>query len=126
MGDAGLEEARKTFRGLGVTVVILGLLSLIFLGHASEELRAATFAAIAFCAITGIWLLASPSVAIGVTAGVSLAVLGIVDLLLAEGTGGFALVAPLIDFGFAIKVFIGCSRYAKALSARGAGVASPE
>ena len=121
MGDAGLEEAKKAFRGLGITVVILGLLSLIFIGHASEELKAATLAAIASCAIAGIWLLASPSVAIGVMAGVSLVVLGIVDLLLARGAGGLALLAPLIDFAFAIKVFIGCSRYAKALSARGAG-----
>ena len=121
MSDAGLEEAKKSFRGLGVTVVILGLLSLIFIGHASEELRAATFASIGFCAITGIWLLASPSVAIGVTAGVSLVVLGVVDLLLAGGAGGLALLAPVIDLAFAIKIFIGCSRYAKALWARGAG-----
>jgi Zn finger protein HypA/HybF involved in hydrogenase expression len=113
----GFDKTRKEFRDLGYTVVILGLISFMFVGDASEELIAATLAGIVFCALTGTWLVARPSIGIGVAAGISLAVLGIIDLFLAveETGGGFALLAPLIDFVFSIKVFVGCRVYADAL-----------
>ena len=89
----------------------------MFIGDASAELAAVTVAAIGLCAITGIWLAASPSIGIGVAAGVSLAILGIIDFLLgtAESSGPMALLPPLIDFGFSIRVFAGCGAYANAL-----------
>ncbi len=117
MSDGDLEKARKTFRGLGGTAVILGLLSLMFLGDVSDELVTVTLVGIGLCVVTGIWLAIKPSVAIGVAAGVSLAILGIIDLLLAVDLGGLAFIAPLIDFGFAARIFAGCSSYARALTA---------
>ena len=87
-------KIRKAFGKLGYTVVILGLISLLFLGDASHELFGATLAAIGLCAVTGVWLAIRPSVGIGVAAGGSLVVLGVMDLLLALGAGGLALFAP--------------------------------
>jgi len=115
--DAAEEKARKTFRGQGRTVVILGLLSLLFIGEASEALVFVTIVGIGLCVVTGLWLAIKPSVPIGVAAGISLSILGIIDLLLASGPGGMALVAPVIDFAFAVRVFVGCASYAKALTA---------
>jgi len=117
MSNGDLEKARKTFRGHGYTVVILGLVSLLFISGASEKLVAATVVGIGFCVVTGIWLVVRPAVRIGVAAGVSLTVLGILDMLLALETGaGLAIVAPLIDWGYAVVVFVGCRRYARALA----------
>ena len=114
MSDDDFEKTKKEFGGLGYIVVILGLLSLMFLGDARNELATGSFIGIALCVVTGIWLVIKPSVPIGVAAGVSLAILGIIDLLLVGEAAGLAFVAPLIDFGFAVRVFIGCSSYAKA------------
>lgn len=114
------EEARKSFRGLGFTVVVLGLISLMFLGDASDELITATLVVIAFCTIAGIWHVIAPSIASGITAGVSLAILGITDLALCgEGSGLFSMLPVLIDFGWAIRMFVGCVNYSKVVRARG-------
>ena len=112
-----LEKASKTFRGLGGTTILLGLLSLLFLGDAKGDLVAVTLIGVALCVITGAWLAAKPSIAIGVVAGVSLVLLGVFDLMLAAEMGGLGFLAPLIDFGFAVRVFIGCAQYASASAA---------
>jgi len=114
--EASTAKTKKNFRGLGWTVIILGLMSLLFIGDASDELLVVTFAGIGFCVVTGAWLAIVPSVPIGVAAGASLAILGIIDITLVTESGGLGFIAPLIDFGFAIKVFIGCSSYAKVLA----------
>ena len=121
MSDGDVEGSRKTSRSIGSTVVILGLLSLMFLGDAGEEFVVVTLLGIGLCVVTGVWLAAKPSVAIGVAAGVSLAILGVIDFVLGAEAEGLAFIAPLIDFGFAIRVFVGCPIYARA--SRGTGSA---
>lgn len=108
---------REGFRSIGIAVVVLGLISLMFLDGASNELATVAGVVIAFCAIAGIWLAIAPSTASGVTAIVSLVVLGVIDLLLGKegGSGLFSFLPALIDFWYAAKVFCNCSSYAEAL-----------
>ena len=91
-------------------------LSLLFLGDAAEELAMATLAAIGLCVGTGAWLASKPSVAAGVLAGIALVVLGVCDFALAAEAKGLALLAPVTDVGFAIKVFAATGAYARAAS----------
>lgn len=115
-----IRKARKTFRGMGATVIILALITVAFLGHADDDLAAEALAAVGLCVLAGIWHLSAPSIASGVAAGVSLAILGIFDLFLAgAGSGMFSTLPALIDFAFALKLFAGCASYAKAMQSRG-------
>ncbi len=114
--DGAAEEmvkAKKAFGGLGYTVIILALLSLFFIG---DQYSGGLIFAIVICVISGIWLASSPSITAGVVAGVSLIILGIFDLLVVISTGGgFGYIAPLIDFGFAINIFVACGNYSAAI-----------
>ena len=116
-----VEDSKKKSRSIGTTVVILGLLSLMFLGDADEQFVAVTLIGIGLCVVTGVWLAAKPSVGIGVAAGVSLAILGVIDFMLEAESGGLGLIAPLVDFGFAIRVFVGCPIYAMASKGTASG-----
>jgi len=109
----GFVETRKQFKGLGGTVIVLGLISLFFLEHAAEGLAMATLAAIGLCVGAGVWLMSKPSVGAGVVSGVALLILGVCDLALAGDAVGLGLLAPAIDVGFAIKVFAATGAYAR-------------
>jgi len=106
-------EARKEFRNLGFTVGILGMLTLLFLGGAKHDMVPVALLAIAGCVLTGTWLVAKPSLPAGLAAGLALLVLGGVDLVLVQKSGGLGFIAPLIDLGFAVKVFSGCAKFAR-------------
>jgi DNA-directed RNA polymerase subunit RPC12/RpoP len=103
----------KEFRGLGGSVIVLGLLSLLFLGGAKHDMVPVALLVIGACVVFGSWQMARPSVPVGLIAGLSLVLLGGVDLVLAQKSGGLGFIAPLIDFGFAVKVFLGCAKYAR-------------
>lgn len=103
----------KAFRGLGGSVIMLGLLSLLFVGEAKPGMLPVALLVIGACVVFGGWQVARPSVPAGVLAGLSLALLGVVDLLLIRKSGGLGFLVPLIDFGFAVRVFAGCAKYAR-------------
>jgi len=104
-----MAKAKKAFGGLGYTVIILAVLSLFFL---EDQYAGGLIFAIVICVISGIWLASSASITAGVVAGISLIILGIFDLLVVISTGGgFGYIAPLIDFGFAINIFVACGNY---------------
>ncbi|MGA1790750.1 MAG: zinc-ribbon domain-containing protein [bacterium] len=111
------KRIRAGFRSMGIAVVVLGLISLMFLDGASNDLAAVAAVAIAFCAMAGFWLAIAISTASGVTAALSLVVLGVIDLLLGIqlGSGLFSFLPAFIDFWYAAKVFSNCSSYAEAL-----------
>ena len=115
-GSAHFAETKKAFRGAGVVVAALVLISLISVADASNDLAIVLCTIVAFCVMTGVWLAVRPSVAIGVLAGLSLITLALADLAsLAESTL-FAGIVVIIDVVYAVKVFQGARAYAKASS----------
>lgn len=106
-------EKRNEYGKLGWTVVILGLLSLAFISDVDGDIRGLGFAAIAACVVTGLIMVVKPLVLTGIIAGTMLVVLGLVDWLMMKDQGMYALLAPAIDVGFALQVFVGVARYAK-------------
>ena len=88
----------------------------VLASDASDELKTVTWIGVALCVAGGGWLAAKPALLSGIVAGVALSILGVIDALVAVDSGGLGFIAPLIDFAFAVKVFINCAQYAKAAS----------
>jgi hypothetical protein len=110
---ADLDTVRKRFRGLGYLVGLLGLMSLFFLEGAPDGLVGGTMLAVVLCVAAGVWLVARPSTAAGVTAGAALVLLGFFDIALAV-EADVEPFAAIVDGVVALNVFVATARYARA------------
>ncbi len=109
--DDELAVARKRLRGWGIWAVIIAVPSFFFIDIVSDGVMAGLLLATFLCIGTGIWLRVKPSTVIGVATGSSVVLLGIFDVGAASQMGGGFF--PVIDFIFALGVFLATANYAK-------------
>ncbi|MBN1780227.1 hypothetical protein JW948_03815 [bacterium] len=84
MGNVHLEKAKKLFRNVSMSIIMLALLSVVSILQADEDLTGGMIFILVLCILIGMWLWKRPSFQSGMTAGFFFILLAFVDFSYAE------------------------------------------